>query len=151
MHTVRSILLDDEERAAISDAQILIGIAYPRAADPLTPAGAGVPDDDPHRRVLAGISQAWDPITRSRLLLATETLTALRDAVAAQSDRTYWTSRVPDRVLSATEELMTTALVEERTRQVRLVQAALDVVTDALARLAEEDDPRFWADLHRAC
>ena len=146
MHIVKTVIFSKDETRLLRRAQGLIDIAYPLASDPLVREGTeaherAVPDDDPRRRVLTGLTNAFDPVTRSRLRLGEIALLALRDQIAKESTVDWWLAHASDPASDQAKQ-MAEVLAAERTGQARLVEGALAVVQEALSHLDPVlDDP----------
>ncbi|MGV8847237.1 MAG: hypothetical protein ACOH1Y_11750 [Propionicimonas sp.] len=147
MIIIRSVLFSRSERQLFAAAQVLIHVAYLPASDPLTPPGQGVPDDDPHLRVLKSLAvNANDPVPYTRLVLAQQTLQELAAAIRAQSSPAYWADQGAGAVMSEQEEGIAVVLTAERTQQAQVVDQAVEVITNAVGSLSEQDDPKWCRD-----
>lgn len=162
MYVIRTVIFSREESQAFGRAQRLIDIAYPLASDPLVQRSReaqarAAPEDDPHRRVLRGLGNAFDPVTRPRLVLAKTALDILADQVRKESSVDYWlalsaaSADQPTRQMAGqtTEWMagqMARVLATERTAQLHIVNTALGVVEAALTAIPPQDDPTLIRD-----
>lgn len=151
MRIIKTVLLDRDEAQAIHKANRLIDIGFPLASDPLVQRSTDAlsravkGESHPLRIGLNGLRNAFDPITQPRLATAQQTLTILLDQVIKESDADHWLGLAADPTHPQARQ-MAEVLAAERTGQQRHVREALDIVTEALSHLSEDDDPKILRD-----
>jgi hypothetical protein len=150
VHTITTVLFDDNDIHTLSRIVPLLPLAYPSSDQPphLRPSGVAAVDvRDARLRVVPAIcEQAYRPLTYPQVLLASEVLDTLTTVVGEQVDADWWRALVHGRTLGEDDEKMAAAMAAERGGQLRRVATAREVIARALDSLTPLDDPTYWQD-----
>jgi hypothetical protein len=115
MQAVTDVLFEREERKTLERMMLAAPVAFS--------------DDVDTMRLLNGISQVGDTISRSRIVRARQALEALLSVLEAEATVVYWDRKV---AMTEQERAMRDVIIEARKVMVVDVKAAQRVLADAV-------------------